>query len=705
MPNRLALEASPYLLQHAENPVDWYPWGEEAFEAARREDKPIFLSVGYSTCHWCHVMERESFENERIAALLNAAFICVKVDREERPDVDDVYMTACNMLTGAGGWPLTVLLDHDKRPFFAATYLPPSSRMGRVGLDELVPRVDEMWRAQRDKIMEAAESVTDHLLRLDRLPPPQSAESDAALLNASSLAAALLDAAQADLAGRFDAVHGGFGPAPKFPAPHNLLFLLRRWRRTGDPEPLRMVESTLRAMRAGGVFDHVGLGFHRYSTDARWLVPHFEKMLYDQALLAMTYLEAYQATRRDEYAAAARDIFSYVLRDLSGPRGVFLTAEDADSEGVEGRFYVWTAEEIRALLSPEDAALYLDVYGFEENGNYEEEAAGGRNGTNIPHLAEPLETTAARLGMEPDALRRRLETIRGALFQARGKRVRPHLDDKILTDLNGLMIAALAYGSRVLGAGEYLEAAVRALSFVLRNLRGEDGRLRHAYRPAGGGPMPPGTLDDHAFLLWGLLEVYRTGYDPSRLKQALDLSREMLAHFRDDRSGALFFTAHDAERLPVRRLDAYDAAVPSGNSVAAHCLLRLARMIHAPDLESTAHDILRAFSAKMKQLPAGFTHLLSALDQAVGSGATVVVNGFRTDGATRAFLHALDGRYLPETEVMLRPLDDPEPLDDLTEYTRGQGLLDGRSAAYVCRDFACARPVNTPEEMLELLEE
>jgi len=444
--NRLQFEKSPYLLQHADNPVDWYPWGEEAFEKARREDRPIFLSVGYSTCHWCHVMAHESFEDEDIARLMNEVFVSVKVDREERPDIDGIYMTVCQVTTESAGWPLTVVMAPDGKPFFAGTYFPKETRFGRIGMKELIPKLGLLWRDRRKELLDSAQRIHDLLRHLSQ--EVRGGDPDASLL----------DRACEDLSSHFDEDHGGFGGAPKFPTPHNLMFLLRYWKRTNSDQALTMVEKTLQAMRRGGIYDHAGFGFHRYSTDGGWLLPHFEKMLYDQALIALAFMETWQATGRDIYRETAAETIEYVLRDMTSPEGVFYSGEDADSEGVEGKFYLWKEEEIRGLLGPKELKVLVCASNIEKEGNFVGEAGGARTGDNILHLTGSYEELARSLKMSEEALRKTLGKAVAKLFKARGKRLRPHKDDKVLTDWNGLMIAALARASRVLDGGRYADA-------------------------------------------------------------------------------------------------------------------------------------------------------------------------------------------------------------------------------------------------------
>ncbi|WP_243359056.1 thioredoxin domain-containing protein [Fundidesulfovibrio terrae] len=677
-PNRLAAEKSPYLLQHAHNPVDWLPWGEEAFRKARADNKPLFLSIGYSTCHWCHVMERECFEDEETAALLNSVTVPVKIDREERPDLDGVYMTACQLMTGSGGWPLSIFADHQGRPFFAATYIPKHTRFGRMGLMDLLPRISEVWNRRAGDVEQTAGSVTaalkdqQHPAPLDTAPGPD-----------------VLDTAYRQLAQRFDAEHGGFGQAPKFPSPHQLLFLLRHHKRTNDRLPLDMVAQTLTAMRLGGIFDHVGLGFHRYSTGADWLLPHFEKMLYDQAMLLMAYTEGHQATGDPLFKRAAMETAAYVTHALVGAEGGFHSAEDADSEGEEGKFYVWTEAELADTLSPQDAAFYAGLYGFKPGGNFAEEASGQETGSNIPHLSAPPR----------DADEARLESIRQKLFEAREKRVHPHKDDKILTDWNGLMVAALAQAGRILDAPKLVRAASRAADFVLARLRGADGRLLHRYRD--GEAKVPGNLDDHAFLAWGFVELYQATFDLGWLQAALDTAEQMLAHFKDPERGGFFFTADDAETVLTRRKDAFDAAMPSGNSVAMLVLLKLSRLAARYDLAEEAHRLVLSLGENVTHFPSGFTMLLCGLDFALGPGADVVLSG-PDDASLEPFLAALRGRYLPNTLVLKR--DEAGELASLASYTAGMCPVDGKATAYVCRDGLCEPPTTDVVKMMELLE-
>jgi uncharacterized protein YyaL (SSP411 family) len=687
--NRLAGEKSPYLLLHAANPVDWWPWCDEAFEAARADDKPVFLSIGYSTCHWCHVMARESFDDPDVARLMNEAFVNIKVDREERPDVDNVYMTACRMMTGRGGWPLTVVMTPDRVPFFAGTYFPKESRAGLIGMLELVPRLKHLWENERERLLGTGEKVASALALAAAAGPGRD------------LTEKVLDLAYEQLNRTFDSASGGFGGGIKFPTPHNMLFLLRYWKRTGRAVALAMVEKTLTRMRLGGIRDHLGGGFHRYATDREWLVPHFEKMLYDQAMIATAYVEAYQATGNREYADTARETFEYVLRDLTSPEGAFYAAEDADSEGVEGKFYVWTEEEMWGLLGAE-TYLALKLFGVTTEGNFEEEATKKRTGANILHLKKPLPEYAGELGLPLPELEERAAGIKQTLFAEREKRVRPRRDDKVLTDWNGLTVAALAKGARALGEPAYAEAAERAARFLLERLRGPDGRLLHRWRD--GEAAVKGYLDDYAFVAWGLIELYETTYKPEYLRTALELTDDMVKHFGDEDAGGFFFTPDDGETLLVRAKEIYDGAVPSGNSVAMLNLLRLGRLTGRPELEEAAASLGRAFTQKVAKSPANHAMLMAAVDFTVGPSQEVVVVGEADADDARAMLNAVGRAFVPNAVVFFIPKGgDAVEVVEIASYAADFKTVGGMATAYVCSNFACERPTTEINEMLKLL--
>ncbi|PSQ80112.1 MAG: thioredoxin domain-containing protein [Bacteroidetes bacterium QS_8_68_15] len=695
MSNQLAAESSPYLLQHKDNPVAWQPWGEDAFEKARREDKPLFVSIGYSTCHWCHVMERESFEDEEVADALNDAFVPVKVDREERPDVDSLYMSACQLMRKQGGWPLNVLLTPEGKPFHAETYLPKTSRLGRMGLLQLVERVRTLWQDERDKVTENADGLADALRRMSA--PQQGGE-------AAVLGEDMLRAAYDALAERFDAAHGGFGSAPKFPTPHHLLFLLRYGHMTGEERATEMVKKTLDAMRGGGVFDQLGYGFHRYSTDEHWRLPHFEKMGYDQALLARAYTEGYQATGEERFRRTAEEIFDYVFRDLTSEDGAFFSAEDADSEGEEGTFYVWSTEEVREVLSEDAAALVIETFGLEEEGNFREESTGERTGVNVLHPGRPLDEAAAASDLDDGAFFERIEAAREKLFARREERPRPHRDDKVLTDWNGLMIAALANAARVFDdEGErYAEAAARAADFLLDTLRTDDGRLLHRYRKGEAGIRA--HLDDYAFLSWGLTELYEATFEPKWLRAAAELADEMHERFADDEGGGYFLSAPDGgEELVARQKPLQDTAMPSGNAGALWAHLRLARLTGRTDFAERADRLMKGAAAQVRRRPSGFTALLCGVALATGPAREIVVSGDPADKDTQALLRVLRRRYQPNAVTLLRPPDSADgqtpEIADVAPFTEAQRPVDGHAAAYVCENHACRRPVTTPDEL------
>ena len=686
--NHLEGEKSPYLQQHMHNPVDWYPWGDEAFRKAESEGKPIFLSIGYSTCHWCHVMARESFQDEGVAEILNQYFVAVKVDREERPDIDSVYMTVCQMMTGSGGWPLTVILTPQKKPFFAGTYFPRES-MGRgVGLKDLLLNVRDLWSEKRDELFDSAEDIQKALTRI-------SQTQKGPLLGTEDL-----DQAYQALEENFDSDKGGFGGYQKFPTPHHLLFLLRYWRNTGQEMAREMVETTLENMIRGGLWDQVGYGFHRYSVDPNWLVPHFEKMLYDQALIALALIECYQATGKPLYRKIAEKIFIYILRDMRSPEGGFYSAEDADSEGVEGKFYLWFHQELEEILEPEELKLVEEVYHITREGNFQEESTGLLTGQNILHLEEPLENTAIRLEMEPSELEDKLEVIRAKLFRVREGRVHPHKDDKILTDWNGLMLVALARASQVFSKNEYLDAARRSLDFIMNHLHHE-GRLWHRYRE--GEVKVEGNLDDYSFLIWGLLELHQSTLDSNYLKMALELNQTLMDYFLDREGGGFYFTARDAEKVLVRKKEAYDAAIPSGNSVAYLNLLRLATLLEDQELRRTAMHLDMAFASIIKGAPTGFTMFLSALQFRLGPSFNVVISSREDDPGTRKMLDGLRGRYLPQV-TLLQYSGDEDWLKNKVEALASKIPLEGMVTAYVCGPGTCYPPTHDLEEVIRVVE-
>ncbi len=684
--NHLANEQSPYLLQHADNPVDWYPWGEEAFAKAKAENKPIFLSIGYSTCHWCHVMEHESFEDDSVAKLLNDWFVSIKVDREELPEIDHVYMSVCQAMTGRGGWPLTIVMTPDKEPFFAGTYFPKDGRGQRSGMLQLLPIINDAWTNKHAEIMKSVEQVKSYLVRANTRKLGDALDPK------------ILETAYDDFVKRFDQDKGGFGKAPKFPSPHNLTYLLRYYHRTKNQNALLMVETTLKNMRLGGIYDHIGFGFHRYSTDKKWLVPHFEKMLYDQAMLAMAYLETYQITKNEFYASTAKEIFTYVLRDMTSPEGGFYSAEDADSEGEEGKFYVWTNKEIADILGEEDGLTFNTIFNILSDGNFHDEASGQQSGQNILHLEKHIKYTAESMDISPDELRENISNWRQTLFNVREKRIHPLKDDKILTDWNGLMIAAMARGSIALNDPSYAEAAQNSANFVLRKLRTKGGHLLKRHR--SGKSSLDAHLDDYAFMIWGLLELYEANFNPENLSAAIELANIMVEDFWNDDAGGFYLGSDNTEELIVRAITAYDGAIPSGNSVAVIVLNRLARITSNMDWLDKAEKTIRTFQQDVLRMPTGHTNMLTGFMFSLDAKEVVVV-GDHTK-VTKSFLQSISQSYNPNRVVLFKK---GENLSAIAPWTDSQTMLDEKPTAYVCKDFACNQPTHNLELALKQLAE
>ncbi|MFT6849313.1 MAG: hypothetical protein ACJATA_000108, partial [Sphingobacteriales bacterium] len=581
--NKLIDEKSPYLLQHAHNPVDWYPWGDEAFDLAKKLDKPIFLSIGYSTCHWCHVMEHESFEDTAVAALMNDAFINIKVDREERPDIDNIYMTVCQMLTGSGGWPLTIVMTPDKKPFYAATYIPKNSRYGRDGMMELIPGLKNAWKTQRNEILENTKRIETGLKKAVLSEPGNIPSST------------VFNEAQKSFASRYDAKYGGFGVKPKFPSPHNLIFLLRHGYSTGNQESIEMVENTLENMRLGGIYDQIGFGFHRYSTDKEWLTPHFEKMLYDQAMLVMAYAEAYQVTKNPLFKSTVEEVITYVSRDMTDKKGGFFSAEDADSEGEEGKFYVFSEEELTEIIGESLAEKILPLWGIVKEGNFLDEATGKKTGDNILHWKELPSDQLDAAGVTPDEY----EKARKKIFDIREKRIHPYKDDKVLTSWNGLMIAALTKSYEVFGDEKYINLAKGSADFILTNMVNSEGELMHRYRDGEVGIL--GHAEDYAFFIQGLLGLYETTFETKYLQKAIDLQKVFDAMFWDEKDGGYFFSAVNGEKLIVRQKDQYDGATPSANSTAMMNLVRMGKMLSLPKYDERANELSKLYGEALEQ--------------------------------------------------------------------------------------------------------
>jgi len=670
MPNRLAQETSPYLLQHANNPVDWYAWGEEAISRARALDKPIFLSIGYSACHWCHVMEHESFENAEIARQINENFVPVKVDREERPDLDQIYMQAVQMLTGRGGWPMSVFLTHDLKPFYGGTYWPPTARMGMPGFDQVLSAVSDAWQNRRDVISEQSEQLTGQLVRMANLDRP-----------ARELTREPLVAAESTLERIFDHQHGGFGGAPKFPHPMDVRVLLRQWRRSQREGVLELVTFTLDKMAGGGIYDQLGGGFHRYAVDDRWLVPHFEKMLYDNALLAGCYVEAFQATGRADYARVVRETLDYVLREMTDPAGGFYSTQDADSEGEEGKFYVWKPAEVEAVLGAAAAKTFCYVYDVSDLGNFE--------GHNILNLPKTLVQCAKIFGRDLPELTAELDASRAKLLEVRNSRVWPARDDKVLVSWNGLMIDAMAQAAGALDEPRYLQAATACADFLLRELRDADGRLLHSWR--NGQARFPAYLDDYTCLINALVSLYEASFDERWIDEAVRLADIVLAQFADPKQGGFYFTANDHEALIARQKDAFDSSVPSGNAMAATALVRLGRLCGRADYLTAAERTLQSFVGQMEEQPTGTGQMLLALDAWLGPMPELVLLAPASDADTAELLRDLRTRFWPNNVLACRPGEGNSAALDAIFV--GKTAQESATTLYVCENFSCQAPV------------
>ena len=703
--NRLALEKSPYLLQHAHNPVDWYAWGGEAFAKARAEDKPIFLSIGYSTCHWCHVMERESFENAVVAAQLNRDFVPIKVDREERPDVDRIYMSFVQAATGGGGWPMSVWLTPELEPFFGGTYFPPEDRWGHAGFSSVLTQIAKAWRSDRDRIGESARQA---LAQLEK----QSAFDGVPAGSHAPIDYAVIESGFSIFRRTYDSEMGGFGPAPKFPRPAVFEFLLRYHARTGNREALEMTLHTLRKMAEGGMNDQLGGGFHRYSVDERWFVPHFEKMLYDQAQLATSYLEAFQITGEKSFAETARRIFDYLLRDMTAPEGGCYSAEDADSvirpeepsvKG-EGAFYIWSADEIRLTVPAPAAEWFAYRYGVAEGGNVVNDPHSEFSGRNILYQAASVEETAEQFGRPVEEVRAGLETAEAALLKARASRVRPHLDDKILTAWNGLMISALALGGAVLEEPRYAEAARRAADFALGHLfEPATGQLLRRYRD--GEAAIPGFLEDYAMFTQALLDLYEAQFDRRDMEWAVRLAEKQSALFEDPAGGGFFHSPADAGDLVLRLKEDYDGAEPSGNSIAILNLLRLAQITGRLEFRASAERALAAFAPRLARVPVALPAMLTACEFYLAEPRQIVVVGPRDSAGTRALLRAFHSRFVANRIVLL--VDTEETRHALAAgipAIEAMQLAGGLPSAYVCRNYACQLPVTEAAQLAELLQ-
>ena len=683
MANRLAKETSPYLLQHKDNPVDWFPWGEEAFEKARAEDKPIFLSIGYSACHWCHVMEHESFEDEATAKLMNAEFVSIKVDREERPDVDSIYMAAVQAMTGSGGWPMSIFMTNDARPFFAGTYFPPEPRSGMPSFTQLLESLSEAYRSRRDEVIDSSSRIVAQLVA-----------SNQAQFNETPLDRRLIERDMSDVLGRFDPENGGFGGAPKFPQPMVYEYLLRVWSATGDDAILDMVSTTLTRMAKGGMYDQIGGGFHRYSVDPIWLVPHFEKMLYDNALLVPLYLHAYQATGDEFFKSVAVDVLDYVRREMLHPQGGFYSAQDADSEGVEGKFFVWEASEFANVLGEEVGAPAAAYWSATSDGNFE--------GKNILWVPRDDSEVADELGMSVCELLGVIRKAREKLFEAREQRVKPGLDDKVLTSWNALMQRAFALAGAVFERPDYVEIAVNNASFLIENVRHGDRILRTWKDSADGGKAHlNGYLEDYSFQVESLISLYEATFDDQWLIEARTIANRMIDLFWDGDAGVFHDTGTDHEELLVRPRDIFDNATPSGGSVAATVLLKLALIFDDDEYRELALRSLGSVRDLMEQAPLGLPNWLAAVDFHTGRPKEVVVIGALSSAETRSLLRTAHAEYMPNLVLAGAPGQVEHPISPLLE---SRALVDGEPAAYVCENYVCQLPVTEPEALAELLD-
>ena len=681
MPNRLIHESSPYLRQHADNPVDWYPWGSEALERAVREDKPILLSVGYSACHWCHVMERESFEDPGIAALMNEHFVSIKVDREERADIDSIYMGAVQAMTGQGGWPMTVFLTPDGKPFYGGTYFPPEDRGGLPSFPRVLNAMTDVYRNRRGDVANTTAQVVAHMRQMTRSAP-----------GIEPLTEDIMAQAVRELSKQFDDKYGGFGLQPKFPQPMTLEFLLRHYLRTEDPSVLEMVELTLDRMAGGGIYDQLGGGFHRYSTDTYWLVPHFEKMLYDNALLARLYLHAYQVTGNEMYRRIVEETLDYVVREVTSPEGGFYSAQDADSEGAEGKFFVWRPEEIVEVIGEEDGTLFNDFHGVTIHGNFE--------GHSILHVPTPLPDFARSAGMDVDALEYRLREAKAKLMEQRASRIAPERDDKVLTSWNGLMLAAFAEASVVLDRDDYRQVAEASGRFLLDELVDGSGRLLRTYKD--GHAKLYAYLEDYAFLIDGLLLLHEATFGERWLRAAIELGRSMADLFWDETSQQFYDTGSDHEELVIRPRDLTDNASPAGSSMATSVLLRLAVLTDDSAYNSRAATSLRSAHAVMQRFPTAAGHWLGALDFYMARAKEVVIVGPRDDSTTAELVREVFRNYLPN-RVLVGSSGEETGENSSLPLLQERPLTNGQPTAYVCENYVCRLPVNDAGDLAKQL--
>lgn len=693
--NKLIHEKSPYLRQHSHQPVDWYPWNDEAFEKARKENKPIFLSIGYSTCHWCHVMSRESFEDEEIAQQMNEIFVSIKVDREERPDIDKIYMKVSIMMTGSGGWPLTLFLTPEKKPFFAATYIPKETQFGRKGLKELLHQIKDTWSHHQSAILHQGNQILE-ALQHDIVIEDVKA-------NTRGLNEKILDQAFREFSIRFDSERGGFGHSPKFPSPHNYFFLLRYWKRNENDQALNMVETSLQSMQAGGIFDHIGFGFHRYSTDAKWILPHFEKMLYDQALLAIAYLETFQATGKDLYRETTIKILEYVLRDMVSDEGAFYSAEDADSEGEEGKYYLWEMKELAEILNQDELSFVQQYFNIKPDGNMADIGIPGEvYGKNIFYKSVHEPFISELSNSQKRSWQDKWERIRKKLYKKRLGRVAPEKDTKILTDWNGLMIAALSMAGKALGVNHYITAAKKAVNFILNHLMDTHNHLYHRFHEGEAGIN--GYLDDYAFLIWALLELYEATFTSSYLEKALKLNQTLISEFEDEKSGGFYFTSKQNEYLLIRQKEIYDGAIPSGNSISLVNLVTLFHLSGQEYLFQKANKLIKAFSHIIEQNPSAYAYFLVGSLLVFGPSYDVIVVGDQQKKDTKMILEVLQKNFLPGKFVIFLSTDyDNQKIISPIAVDLPVQKINGKATVYICKDYTCFPPTTESQKMLQIL--
>jgi len=683
--NRLVFEKSPYLLQHAANPVDWYPWSEEAFDIAKKLNKPIFLSIGYTTCHWCHVMEHESFEDSLVASLMNDAFINIKVDREERPDIDNIYMEVTQMVTGRGGWPMTIIMTPDKKPFFAGTYFPKNTRYKRTGMVDLIPEIKKLWETKNDSIYNSANQITNTLQSRNK-SRTKSVKIDYFKI---------LDNAFNMFFSNYDSKYGGFkGSRNKFPKAHDFSFLIRYYNRTKNQQALEIVNKSLYEMKKGGMYDQIGFGFHRYSTDQKWLVPHFEKMLYDQAILMHAYLDAYIVTKDSFYKEAVNEIATYIIRDMVSDSGGFYSAEDADSQGEEGTFYIWKTDEIKTILNENEFNYIFDILNLDNVGNCKVEG----HFTNIPHFTSSWDKIAKKYKLSIFDAKNKYHQIREKIFIHREDRVHPQKDDKILTDWNGLAISAFARAGAILNNEKYIIKAKKSTDFIIDNLLDADGGLLKSYR---NGPVNiKGMIEDYSFFIWGLIELYQSTFDNKYIDIALSLSQYQLENFWDNENSGFFFTSKKAEELLVRNKEIYDGAIPSGNSVSAYNFIRLSKILSKPEYEEIANKIISAFSNNLNRYSSGYSMLLHALDFIEGPSYEVIVVGNKTN-SKEIFNLLYNSNQLNKVLIFK---DNKKRLNNNFSFLNTYKSDNDKPMAYVCKNYVCSMPTNDLAKIIDLLQ-